>query len=173
MLSLINDAETELLKFFCTHPTTEFSISEVARETGLSKPWISEKIRKFEEEGIVKTRKRGNQRLTTFKRDNIDALRLKQVINLEKLYQSSLIDQIVEKYSYPEAIVLFGSFAKGEDVEDSDIDIAVITTETADTEEEIMDREVSVTEFKKEEIPRNMLETLANGITLYGYLEME
>lgn len=173
MLSLVNDAETELLKFFCTYPTTEFSISEIARETGLSKPWVSEKIEKFEEEDVVETRKQGNQRLARFNRDSNRALRLKQVLNLEQLYQSPLTDEIVEKYSYPEAVIVFGSFAKGEDIEDSDIDIAVITPETAEIGGKVMEREVSVTEFKPGEVPDNMLETLANGITVYGYLELE
>ena len=42
------------------------------------------------------------------------------------MYESKLIDSLVLKYSNP-AIVLFGSFDKGEDSKRSDIDILVVT----------------------------------------------
>jgi len=40
---------------------------------------------------------------------------------------SGLIALLKDKYEEPEAIVVFGSYARGEDTSESDIDIAVVT----------------------------------------------
>lgn len=173
MLSLVKDGETQLLKFLCTRSTTKFNVSELAEKTGLSKTWVSEKLDKFNKEGIIELEEHRGRKNAIFNRDNEEVKRLKQIINLEELRKSGIIGKIIEKYSYPEAIVLFGSFAKGEDTENSDIDIAVITSNKAEIEEEIMKRKVSIHEFKSKNIPNNMLETLANGLILYGYLSIK
>ena len=52
----------------------------------------------------------------------------KLVFNLYRLKKYGLIDSLVEVFSNPKAIVLFGSFAKGEDIEESDIDILVLSS---------------------------------------------
>lgn len=171
MFRLLNSDEEKVLETLCTYPTREFSISGLARESDVSKGFVSNKAAEFEEENIITINKRGNQKVVKFNRDNEEALNLKQLVNLDNLYSSEVIEDLVELYSYPKAIILFGSFASGEDTENSDIDIAVITSESHDYENTVMERPISVTEFN-EEIPSNMLETLANGITLYGHLEV-
>jgi len=159
------------LETLCIFPSREFTVSGLARETDLSKSFVSTKITELAERGLINVDSRGNQKVLSFDRGNESALKLKQLINLDKVYSSSIIDDLVDLYSYPDAIVLFGSFSTGEDTESSDIDIAVITSETHDYENRLMNRPVSVTEFKNE-IPENMLESLANGITVYGHLEV-
>ncbi len=171
MFSLLNTKEEKILETLCIFPSREFTVSGLARETDLSKSFVSTKITELAERGLINVDSRGNQKVLSFDRGNESALKLKQLINLDKVYSSSIIDDLVELYSYPDAIVLFGSFSTGEDTESSDIDIAVITSETHDYENRLMNRPVSVTEFKNE-IPENMLESLANGITVYGHLEV-
>ncbi|MFB6200263.1 MAG: nucleotidyltransferase domain-containing protein [Candidatus Nanohaloarchaea archaeon] len=173
MLSLVNDSRSELAEFFCTYPTGEFSISELAEETGFSKPWISEKVDELEETGFLTVEKRRNLKIARFNRENQESINTKRIINLEQLYSSGLVSKLEEKYMHPETIVLFGSFSRGEDTEKSDIDIAVISFETADIETEVMERPVSIHEFEPGSVPENMKETLANGINLQGYLEIK
>lgn len=50
------------------------------------------------------------------------------------------VDKILENYNV-EAIILFGSYAKGTEREDSDIDIAIVTD---DIENDIFDEEVKL-----------------------------
>jgi len=50
------------------------------------------------------------------------------------------VDKILENYNV-EAIILFGSYAKGTEHEDSDIDIAVVTD---DIENDVFDEEVKL-----------------------------
>ena len=171
MLSLVNTRSEEVLKFFCKRPTAEYSVTEVAEALDASKPSISQQFDKLEQKNILKVEKKRNNKLASFNRD--ENLQLKQLVNLNELMNSPILEKITQDYIHPEAVILFGSFAKGEDTEKSDIDIAVITTDTIETSyEKIMDRKISITELKSAKIPENMKETLANGINLQGYLEV-
>lgn len=71
----------------------------------------------------------------------------------KKSINNKLIMQIVQKYvekileNYNvEAIILFGSYAKGTEHEDSDIDIAIVTD---DIENDIFDEEVKLMVLRK------------------------
>jgi predicted nucleotidyltransferase len=109
--------------------------------------------------------------------DNPRFVAMKRSINLYSLYSSGLINDLTEFYNTPECIVLFGSYAKGEDTGKSDIDIAIVT----DTEkmpdlqnyEKKLNREISIHligNLKKADA--SFINSLANGIVLYGYLEV-
>lgn len=80
-------------------------------------------------------------------------------------------------YKIPECIVIFGSYAKGEDTRESDIDIAVMTAmkeyPQLDIYEADLKRKISlhlIDNIQNEE--KDFINTLANGIVLYGYLEV-
>src|SRR3989344_8476567 len=45
--------------------------------------------------------------------------------NLERIYGSQLIQEIHQQLPNTRAIILFGSYRKGDDIETSDVDIAV------------------------------------------------
>ncbi|MFH1917068.1 MAG: nucleotidyltransferase domain-containing protein [Nanoarchaeota archaeon] len=51
---------------------------------------------------------------------------LKRVNNLERLYESGLVELISSGDLTPQAIICFGSYARGDDTEQSDIDLAII-----------------------------------------------
>jgi len=88
-----------------------------------------------------------------------------------------LTDYLVKSFNFPETIVLFGSYARGEDTEKSDIDILVITQnkeslmELKELENKL-NRKINIHILKsiknsKEEFKNS----IANGIVLYGHLE--
>jgi DNA-binding transcriptional ArsR family regulator len=173
MFDFVNTGEEEVLEVLCRFPDREFTVSELAEESGKSKSLVSGKVSEFVEKGLVSVESKGNSKFVRFNRSNNQALRVKRLLNLNRFYQSGLVDNLVDFYSYPEAIVLFGSFADGEDTEESDVDVCVVSgKEESFDAGEVLGREVSVTVFNKDEIPDNMLETLANGITVYGFLEV-
>ena len=174
MLDLVNTKREEVLRFLCSKPSEEFNISEISELTGISKPYISEELDYLEEQGVVKIRRRSNQKIAGFNRENDEALNLKRLVNLNEFYSSGILSKVVEEYQYPEAIVLFGSFADGEDTEKSDVDLAIITDKELSLKGlEVMNRSVNIVEFTEDSILPEMLESLANGITVYGHLEVK
>ena len=60
-------------------------------------------------------------------------LALKRSLNLYNIYSSGLVSALIDLYKVPECICVFGSFAKGEDIKESDIDLWIKTRhETAE-----------------------------------------
>lgn len=173
MFDFVNSSEEEVLEVLCRFPDEEFTVSGLARKCGKSKSLVSEKLSDFKEDELISVKSKGNSKFVSFERNSDKALKAKRLMNLNALYQAELIDDLVDFYDYPEAVILFGSFAKGEDTYRSDIDISIVSrNEESFEDREIWGRNVSVTVFKRDEIPDNMLETLANGITVHGYLEV-
>ena len=90
-----------------------------------------------------------------------------------RIYSSGIIEFLVNKYS-PSSISVLGSYSKGEDVEKSDVDIAVITNnkEQADLEkfEKKLNRKVHLLLFETKKTSEEFFNNLINGIIFYGVL---
>jgi len=174
---LIESNDEKVLKLFFDGPGRQLHVREVARRAGLSPPGAMKILKRLRDDGLVN--EESNNVVVNY-RGNYDSTRfvaLKRSLNLYSLYASGLVDDIVAFYRMPECIVLFGSYAKGEDTGDSDIDIAIVT-EKQDLHdlqyyEKKLNRKMSihlVDKVKNEDT--SFIGSLANGIVLYGYLEM-
>jgi len=106
---------------------------------------------------------------------------LKRNYNFEKIYTCGLIDYLEKEFNYPEGIILFGSFAKGEENEKSDIDMMIISplhkTINLKKFEHILHHPIhlfvysstAIEKLKKEN--KGLLNNIINGIVLYGFWE--
>jgi predicted nucleotidyltransferase len=167
----------KILKLFFEGPGERIHVREVARRASLSPPGGMKILKRLKNEDLVIEEPenvvinyRGNY-------DNPLFVALKRSINLYSLYASGLVDALKKFYDTPECIVLFGSYAKGEDTGKSDIDIAIITDidkmKNLHIYEKKLNRKISIHligNLKSED--RNFANSLANGIVLYGYLEV-
>jgi predicted nucleotidyltransferase len=174
---LTEDNKVRILRLFFEGPNERLHLREVARRVGLSAPGAMKILRSLETESMVKKKQtvvtveyQGNY-------DNEKFMALKRALNLYSLHSSGLVSKIVDFYKIPECIVIFGSYAKGEDTRESDIDIAVMTGmkeyPQLDIYESDLKRKISlhlIDNIQNEE--KEFINTLANGIVLYGYLEV-
>ena len=162
----------KVLTIFFENPSREFYLREISRLLNLSMPTIilaTDNLAKekliIKEKGKVITKVMAN-------RDNIDFTRLKRLNNLELIYNSSIINHLSESYSQPKAIILFGSFSRGEDVEKSDIDIAVITSKKLNLDlpkyENKLKKPINLHEINLDKISKEFKANLLNGIVLEG-----
>ena len=92
------------------------------------------------------------------------------------LYGSGVIDYINKKLSYP-VIILFGSFSKGEDVEQSDIDLFIGSPEKSidlSGFEKKVGKKFQV--FLEDDLlkikNRHLINGILNGLVLEGFLEL-
>ena len=163
------------------YPNRTFYIRLLEKETGFSTTAIISAIQELEKYMIVKIEK---TRLTTNVKADLESESYsfyKLVFNLYRLKRYGFVDQLKNIFSNPEAIALFGSFAKGEDIEESDIDILIITK---NKEPEDLDTLLKTfQEELKRKINIHVLDSLqkssaefknavANGIVLHGYLKV-
>ena len=162
----------KVLAVFFESPSKEFHLRELSRLLKLSMPTIISVTDKLAKEKLIIKEKGKVITKVTANRDNIDFARRKRLHNLELIYNSSLINHIAESYNQPKAIILFGSFSRGEDIEKSDIDIAVITNKKLNLDlskhENILKKAISLHEVNLDKISEEFKANLLNGIILEG-----
>lgn len=168
--------ERKLLEFFFKYPTSSFHYRELARRLDLSVGTVSKYIRSLKEKELVEVKTSGNLKIVKPHFNLKEFRNLKRCFNLRSLYTSGLIDLLDKKIS-PETLVLFGSYSRGEDHEESDIDLAVINGREEEIElekfESKLKREIRLHYIDLEEVEREFLNSLANGIVLIGHLEVK
>ena len=106
------------------------------------------------------------------------------IYNLHELFKNNIIDLFKVHFHNPECIVLFGSFAKGEDIEESDIDILLVSSLKEPKYKELYNKFMKSIEkeFNRkinlhilpslEKSEKEFKNAVANGIVLYGYLKV-
>lgn len=165
----------EMERFFYKNPASEVHLRELAETIDVSPGFVSKHISSLLEKGIVAEKREGNMRIFSADTSSSRYRRSKRAFNIREILISDLVPHL-ENRLYPDALVLFGSYLKGTDKEDSDIDIAVVDgrKETPDLSayEKKFERRIKLTHISPNKAEPEFLETLANGLVLSGYLEV-
>jgi predicted nucleotidyltransferase len=109
-------------------------------------------------------------------RDNHAVVWLKRADNLKQLYESGLVQHFYD--IFPEAtVIVFGSYAAGEDTMRSDIDIAIIGSGEKKVQlgefEKALQRQITLNYYKSfRDVDRHLLNNILNCITLKGAVEL-
>jgi len=176
-------ARNRVFEVFFKYPEKEFSLSDLADEAGVAKANIGGILSELHKAGIIAIEKLS--KIWRIKANTMNWLyiRSKIIYNLNFVYASGLIDFLVDYYKNPKAIVLFGSFRKGEDISASDIDIAVESDEIEQYEviglrelvnlEASIGRKIQIHLFNRQSVDINLFNNIANGIVLWGFLEVK
>ncbi len=162
---------------FFINPSANLRVREIERALKLPLPSVIRYCNELEQEGILTTNKIGNANFYTSNRGSQKYILEKKLYNIKKIYESGLIEYLKIELSNP-AIVLFGSYAKGEDTEESDIDLYIETPSKKDISlekfEDKLKRKIQVFRHKniKEISNPHMANNIINGITLNNYIEV-
>lgn len=164
----------KILQLFFDYPSKSFQLREICRLVNLGMPSVKLHIERLEKSGLVTKQKTGVY--SSYKASRNDYFRLYRRVDVQlRLHETGLIDFLTDKLS-PNAIVLFGSAARGEDLETSDVDLFVIAGEKDVNLKEYetkIKRKIHImfgTEARK--IPKELLNNIINGIVIYGYLKV-
>lgn len=170
---MIEKSTTErVLEVFFGNPSREFHLRELSRLLKLSMPTIISATDALAKTAlIIKTK---GKVLTTVaaNRENVKFVQHKRIYNLEQFYASGLLEYLSDSYNHPKIIMLFGSYSKGEDVEKSDVDVAVVTNKKLNLDlskhEKALGRGISIHEVDFDKVSNEFKANLANGIVLEG-----
>lgn len=172
---ITKDNTLKVMELFFKCQEIKFHLREISRLTGLSMPGVRKIVFKLEKEKLLLSKQEKVVK-NYYATRNEKFIFLKRSYNLYSIFLSGLLDFLKKKYEAPKAIILFGSYSKGEDISKSDIDIAIITSkkEIADLSlfEKRLDRKIKLYLIDLKKIEPEFLNTLANGIVLHGYLEV-
>lgn len=164
---------------FFDEPTKEHYLMEISKKTRLAHTSVKNYLKDLKKIGMITERveKKGKRRFPIYKTNlNSDTYKIhKKTYNLLMLERSGVISFLQDKLM-PKCIVVFGSYARGEDTEESDIDLFV---ECGSEKPEIkrferrLHRKIEL-HFRKDfgEYPEELKNNISNGMTLRGYLEV-
>lgn len=162
---------------FSDRPQHAFSLRELARTTGLAhtslEPHLDALLR---QQLITKNAERqGTRTFTKYTASHTAAFtQHKRLLNLRTLHASGLIDHLRD-HALPRCIILFGSYERGEDTQDSDIDLFIeATAKDLDLHayERALGRRIQLHwrhDFTA--LPKELKNNILNGTTLTGFLE--
>jgi len=164
----------KILEVFMKKPTQGLQVREIIRLTNLGNPTVTRALAKLRAKKLVKKIKGRIYPYHEANLNNYSFKKLKLTYNLLSL--EILVKKIVVK-ARPNCIILFGSAAKGEDTEKSDIDLFVQSKrqefDISKTEKRL-NRKVNILfepEIKK--LSKELCNNLANGIVVYGFFEVK
>lgn len=162
-------------EYFLQNPTVKTRVRKLERELKLPLPSVTRYLKELETESLVKNEVIAGIKLYSANRISREFILEKKLYNLRRLYDSGLVNYIIENYHNP-TIVVFGSYALGEDIEESDIDLYLETSKKAalkNFETKLM-RKIQVFCYKNINQIENkeLVNSIINGITINGFLEV-
>lgn len=140
--------------------TKNFQLRDVSKQAKLGMP--SSCI--YREASALRINKKGSYPSYRASRNDI----------LLRLNESGFIKDIVDTAA-PDAVVLFGSASRGEDIEGSDVDLLIVAKEVSfniEKYETILQRNMHLLfEPDLKKLTKELLNNIINGIVVYGYLK--
>jgi len=164
---------------FFNEPTKPHYLIEISKKSKLAHTSTKKYLISLKKEGIIKENidRKGKRLFPVYMADinNPSYKYYKKIYNLIKIHNCKIIDHLRDKLM-PKSVVLFGSYFKGEDIENSDIDIFV------ETKNHVIDLAKFEKELKRKielhfnenfnNYPKELKNNIINGEVIYGYLEV-
>ncbi len=172
---ITKNIKLRIQEYFFRNPTSKLRVRQIERETNSPLPSVIRYVKELNTENILKREEIANIMTFSANRSSEEFLLEKKLYNYRTL--TKLKEYLIEQLDNP-IIIVFGSYAKGEDIEKSDIDIYIETPSKKEISlakfEEPLQRNIqlfrqkSIKEIKNKELRNNII----NGIILHGYLEI-
>lgn len=177
---LQKDNRYRILKLFFEDPFPKdigFQLREISRKVKLAPTSVKRYLNELEKEKLIIKKKHRIHGYPVYyaNRENEYFKFLKKIDIIQSIKESNLLDYL-EDTCMPDAIILFGSASKGEDVKDSDIDLFLLCNEkklTLDRYEKELKRKINIffeNDFNK--LSKELKNNIINGIILSGYLKV-
>lgn len=169
--------KTKIMEYFFTYPSAKLRVREIERVLQLPLPSVIRYCREMEEEGVLSALKIGSVVFYTAYATSEKYLLEKKLYNIRKISESGLVSYLKQELSNP-PIILFGSFSRGEDIEQSDIDLYVETSSKKGLNlnkfEKLLSRKIQLFRHKSLNAIGNphLANNIINGLTLNNYVEV-
>ena len=170
--------QQEILRLLFVKAGTSLNQRQIANFLEVSQPAVMKALPALEKEDLIKIQqdKETKRWAIELNRDHHKVMQLKRADNLKLIYETGLAD-FLEKEFAGATIILFGSYSRGEDIINSDIDVAVIGRKEKKAElmkyEKELEREININFYDSfKNIHKNLKENLCNGIIIIGGVEL-
>ncbi len=172
----------DILVPFVEEPDRKFNVREVGRLLKINPSTASKYLYKLERGKFLISKRERKLILFSANTESQTFRDFKIYYNIKKIRQSGLVDFIEKETGFPLAIILFGSYAKGENAKRSDIDLFIFseskTIPNLKKFEKDLGAEIQVFVHNRKEIEemktknKELLNNIINGIRLSGFFEV-
>jgi predicted nucleotidyltransferase len=169
----MKDNYDRILDVFLDDPTDKFYIREIARMTGLNPNTVLNITEVLLKENLIKKEKKKH---VVELRANVNEKfkRLKSISNFSRVSICGIIEFLNKEFS-SESISIIGSYSRGEDVKNSDIDLVVISKKdysNVDLKkfEKILNKKIHLIVTYYNKMSDEFYINLINGHILSGYI---
>src|SRR3989344_1331403 len=123
----LTSLQNKIFRFLCINAGKNFNLSEIARNLKVSPTAVAKALVNLKKEEIVLVKENSYMNLLSIELnlENQRVMELKRVENLSMIYESGIISFLSEHLPGT-TIILFGSYSRGDDLFNSDIDLAII-----------------------------------------------
>jgi|SRR3989344_2534235 len=167
-----------VVNVFYRFPTREHTLKDISTHAKIAHTSVKQILKKLVIAGLIKKKieHKGKRKFPLYGANKKSKIftQYKKIDNIRSIIESGIITYIEEELT-PICVVLFGSYQRGEDAEESDIDLFV----------ESKQKEISLKQFEKKlgrkielhfkehftSYPKELKNNIINGIVLQGFLE--
>jgi predicted nucleotidyltransferase len=168
-----------ILSLFFKEPEKEFDLKEISNKINLAHTSVKKNLNILIKEKLIirKNKIKGKRNFPIYRANiNENFVLIKKRFNEGEIIHSGLVNYLVKK-TFPNLIMLFGSYSKGEDNEESDIDLFVessfkeINLKIYETK---LKRKINLL-FKEDinKLKKEILNNIINGKILYGAIKLK
>lgn len=170
--------QLKALSLFMDNPYEKYYLREAARRLKISPMTLKRSLDFLLKNNLILKEKSKNQILYSANIQNPAFRHIKISRSLSVLMQKGIVEFIKEKVPGVSSIILYGSYAKGEETKDSDMDILIIASGKINISGELsslLRRDANLSLFSPAEWSRQAktnrafyLDVITEGIVLYG-----
>ena len=170
------------LVWFYAYPRTKIGLTDLSKYIKSSKTATKQVIESLVQIQFINKDTIGKAWILSANQKHHYFVTKKISYNLNTIYESGILNAIYKSVPSSRAIILFGSYRWGTDVEESDIDIAVEIVDNKDLQVVRLgiigqlgyrrNVPVNVHVFSRNKVDLNLFANIANGIVLDGFLEV-
>jgi len=179
----LNQGFLSILYWFFAYPEVKITLTELSKKLGISKKTASRIVTDLAKENFLIVEPIGKSWRIHCNIQHRYNRMYKIGHNISLVYSSGIIAEIYRLIGNPKAVILFGSYRKGDDMGTSDLDIAVEVLGNEDlriihlgTLPQLGFRknvQVNLHIFSRNKIDLNLFANIANGVILDGFLEVK
>lgn len=118
-------ARVKILELLMFDPLSEFHLREISRRTKVSAPYVKKELDQLRKISLVRETARGNLKLYRINKDSPIIEDIKRIF-LKTDSLGGLLTKELSELGQIDYALIYGSFARGEETENSDIDLLVI-----------------------------------------------
>jgi predicted nucleotidyltransferase len=170
--------QQEILRLLFIKSGNSLNQLGIAKILGVSQPAVIKALPYLEKADLIKVNqdKESKRWSIELNRDNHKAIQLKRVDNLKQIYETGFADFLEREFAGG-TIILFGSYSRGEDNMNSDIDFAIIGRKEKEislvTFEKMFGKRININFYSSfKEIHKDLRESILSGIVLSGGIEL-